>query len=822
MNIGYEFAYALRMISRKMGFSVLCVVVIALGFAITIPLYSIVKNFAYATLPFPDSERWVIVSQMSAVNNNEMTTSSFDQYQFNSLQGRARTLDSLSAFYEASITLSDGDYSERFFGGYITAEALSYASTNPLLGRSIQPGDETVGASPVVLLSYSVWQNYYGGDPDIVGQTGRVNQEAHTIIGVMPQGFSFPQSAEAWLPLVVDGAAQPGVGPRMSIFGKLATGVSRAEASGEFEALVEQQSADFPDIYSNRTAKVIPFTHGLVPSAFTVFNSMAGMALCIYLLVCLNVGNLLLIRANDRLYELGIRTALGSSRPGLFLTILLESLIICSVGASVGVLLASGSLGSLQAFANVLFPSASTRPFWLDFGFNLNVLGVVVALMLSLWLVSGAFAAWRITHKDVVAGLGQGAARGESKESGRVNKGLVSVQVILSFFLLLLSGSYLLVFQSGTTRYALEDQEDFLSGIISLNSESYAEPQRRESFRTALRQLILQDRDFADLSFSAVLPGNGYGRLQAFDGLPAEGSSQEAAPVIAANWVDSQFFAAYSVPVLAGRAFDEFDTAATEAVVIVDSAFISSLGLDEAVVGSSLFIRPYPPSNNSTEAPEQVRIVGVVPYLGPDNAQQSLTPRIYRPLSQDSPATFRLIGRIAENSSTEYSQLVRKLKVAASGVDRDVAIYNFDRVSAINARDTAFPRLLVNSLTGVALGALILATIGVYGLISRAIYARQAEIGVRRALGSSNAAVVSMFLSQAGAYLLAGILLGGGSAVLLLNALGSGPIASGLGAAFSTVFILVTVVVAALILLASYIPTRRVVAMEPGAALHCD
>ncbi|PCI76742.1 MAG: hypothetical protein COB20_09920, partial [SAR86 cluster bacterium] len=323
MNFWYEFSYTIRVLKRRIGFSSLCVLVIALGYTVTIPLYAIVKNFAYATLPFPDSDRLVIVSQIDTLRNGEMTTSSFDEYQYNEIEQSVSSLDSLSAFHELAITLSEGEYAERFFGGRITAETLSYAATNPILGRPFESADEAVGAERVVLLGYGVWQRYYAGDPSIIGKSSRVNQIPHTIIGVMPEGFSYPQSAQLWLPLSIDNAAQPGTSPRVSIIGKLASGVSRSEAALELAGLVERQSLDFPDIYGNRSAKIIPFTHGMFTSAFTIFNSMAGMAICIYLLVCLNIGNLLLIRANDRVNELAVRKAVGSSRAGLFATVLL-------------------------------------------------------------------------------------------------------------------------------------------------------------------------------------------------------------------------------------------------------------------------------------------------------------------------------------------------------------------------------------------------------------------------------------------------------------------------------------------------------------------
>jgi len=821
MNFWYEFAYTIRVLKRRIGFSFLCVLVIALGYTVTIPLYAIVKNFAYATLPFPDGDRLVIVSQIDTLRNGEMTTSSFDEYQYNEIEQSVSTLESLSAFHELAITLSEGEYAERFFGGRITAETLSYAATNPILGRPFEPADEAVGAEQVVLLGYGVWQRYYGGDTSIIGKSSRVNQTPHTIIGVMPEGFSYPQSAQLWLPLSIDNAAQPGTYPRVSIIGKLATGVSRSEAALELAELVERQSREFPEIYGNRSAKIIPFTHGMFTGAFTIFNSMAGMAICIYLLVCLNIGNLLLIRANDRVNELAVRKAVGSNKAGLFATVLLESFVICLIGAVAGVLFARGSLGLLQSLVGIMFPDVTTRPFWLDFGLNLGVLTVMVLLMLTLWLISGAFAAWRVSSKDITETLGHDSKGSASKQTNRITRLLVGTQVVLSFFLLVLSGSYLFVFQNAASTFEMKDPELLVSGQINLSSESYSDPRRREIYRQSLKQIILFDNDFQDLSYSSVLPGNGSGRVQAYLENP-DGVIGQSAPLLATNWVDSSFYDTFEFELLSGRVFNQFDSPDSEPVIIIDQAFLDSMGIDESIVGRSIYLRNNRRLNNANDNAVLVRIVGIAPYLGPGNSQSSRTPRIYRPLSQASPTAFRIVLKLNPETRTSLAELERKIKVASSSIDRDLSIYNFQSVSAIREQDSSLSRLLLSVFSSVAVGALILAVIGVYGLISRSVYSRRSEIGIRRAIGSSNFSIIWLFLRQALTYLAAGVVIGGGLALLVVNVTSATAFGGGLLASLLSVLVIVTCLVGALLLFASYMPARRVVAMEPGEALHYE
>jgi len=252
-------------------------------------------------------------------------------------------------------------------------------------------------------------------------------------------------------------------------------------------------------------------------------------------------------------------------------------------------------------------------------------------------------------------------------------------------------------------------------------------------------------------------------------------------------------------------------------------------GIAESPIGASIHYVPNilpgtsnPTLDSSDQQAQQVQIVGVVPYLGPDDAESNRTPRIYRPIAQGDDNGFRVIARLNSGTDIQNGELEQRIKVASSAVDRDVSIYNLEFLSETAARQYALISLLASAFGSVALGALVLASVGLYGLVSRAVIARRSEMGVRRAIGSTDFGVISIFIRQGMKFLSIGIILGGGLALLIVNLLGSTPFGPSLFSVIDTVFVLVTIVVAAMVMLASYVPATKVIALEPGEALHYE
>ncbi len=815
MSFLYEFNYTLRTIQKKLGFSTLCVIVIVIGFSICLPLYTFAKNYVYTTLPYPDGDRLTTVKQLNSRTNMGPNGSQFDFFQFNTLKEGVSTFEELGAHYLSSVTLSDGDYAQQYFGSFITANAFAFSATQPVFGRTLLPSDEQPDATPVVLIGYEVWQNYYGEDSKIIGQVARVNGKPYSIAGVMPEGYKYPQVADVWLPLVIPAAASIGDGPKVSIVGLLDAESSLSEASLDLASIMARLAAENASNYQFKTAEAISFVQGFANVG--LFKTMGALALCIYLLVGLNVGNLLLIRANERVGELAIRSAMGASRIKLVIHVLMESFVICFIGTVLGLLVAKWILNTFGSLILGLFEAAGSAWFWLDFGFSANIASVAISLLLLLWLFSGGFAAWRASKSDISIVLAGNSKGGGGNSGGSITRSLVLLEVVVSFFLLVVCGSFLYSIINLYQEPVVPEADYFVTSTIDLNTDTYLDLAQRNLYISNLRRELDELSEIELITFGSALPGN----FSTSSKIILEESQliiDSSSSSYGISWVDTDYFQTTGFGLQQGRYFDSTDNVNSEAVAIVDDAFVKSLNFGESAIGKRFQL--HDPNHNvqNIESESWLRIVGVIPHIGP--MVREVIPRIYRPISQETPSSVLLIAKLHSNDIELPSELERVIKIAGKSVDRDISIASITQLTTVSDQENSSTLMASGIFGGVSLGTLLLAVIGVYGLVSRSVFARTREIGIRRAIGSANFSIVKIFLEHGTACLACGVLLGGGAAILVVNSLDSPAAPFNLISAMWIVISLVTVMFGGLIFWASYSPVRQVIAMEPGEALH--
>lgn len=820
MNIWADLIYTLRIIRKRIGFSTLCIVVVALGYAISIPLYSMVKNFAYSPLPFPNGDKFVQFDQIDTLSNSRLNTPSFDIFQLNAVSESASSFQHLGGYRILGVAFNDGDVTQQFSAAELTAETLEITAVTPIIGRSLQTEDEKVDAEPVVLLGYGAWQSYYGGQTEIIGRSARVNGVPHTIIGVMPADFKYPLASDLWLPLQISATAQPGAGPLISFIGVLEKNVDRQQASAELSTIFQRLGNDFPDHYSDRAAEAIPFTHASFTGAFIVFNSVAGLASSIFLLVCLNITNLLTVRANERVNELAIRTAMGARRTSLVFHVLFESFLVCTFGAALGLVGAKLVLGFVDSFIFNLIPSGGAVPFWFDFSYSSDM-GLLASLMLVfLWLISSSFAAWRVTNKDIAVTLSGDSKGVPAQASGKLTNILVSLQIVVSFFLLVVSGVLVLQIQVGMSsgNSPVDAPETYYTASIDLSADSYNSAEDRVRFREEFRERLKVNSDIEAVTYSSSLPGSG---VRGFD-VTLESDIAADLSVSSLNeisWVDSNYFQTVGgFVLLAGRYFDEGDKNVTDNVVIVDDVFLQQMQLTESPLGKRVRI-----SKAGEQVYETARVVGVLSRFNDGREiPEGSTPLIYRPLSQNSPARFQFIIKASSNTTASFAEFEEQVRISATAVDRDLSFSYLETLASIVEKNYALGRMFSSMITGAAFGAMILSLIAVYGLISRSVSARRREIGIRRAVGSTDFSITRIFLKQGFIHLSFGVLFGGGIAILASNALIGADTSQTLSSLLPAIFLLVTFTVGSLVAYASYVPVRKIISLEPGDALHYE
>lgn len=530
------------------------------------------------------------VDQIDTTTNRALFTPSFDQFQFNVVAESATSFRHLGAYRDIGVAFNDGDVTQQFVATALTADVLSITAVTPVLGRLLQAEDDLQGAEPVVLLGYSVWQSYYGGQENVLGRSARVNGVAHTIIGVMPTSFKYPLATDIWLPLSISASTEPGSEPLVTFIGVLNADVDEAAASTELSAILERLGNEYPDYYADRLVKVVPFTHLAFSEAFTAFNYGMGLAISIFMLVCINIANLLTIRANERVTELAIRSALGARRSSLIIHVLFESLLICLCGAIFGLLAAKLILGIIESFIYNIVPAGAVLPFWFDFSYTADV-GIVASLMLVfLWLSSGMFAAWRASSRDIAVILSSDSKGEPALANSKVLGVLVNVQVVVSFFLLVLSGVFLLQMQSFASRAEVEEPERFYAAAIELGTDTYASEGERQNYREEFRQLLLENENIEAVTFASSVPGFG---VRGFD-VSLEGddvTEQSDFSQYQLTWVSTNYFQVVdALTLLQGRYFDESDIENAVTVAIVDDIFLQQMQFEESGLGKRIRI----------------------------------------------------------------------------------------------------------------------------------------------------------------------------------------------------------------------------------------
>jgi len=456
-----------------------------------------------------------------------------------------------------------------------------------------------------------------------------------------------------------------------------------------------------------------------------------------------------------------------------------------------------------------------------------------LAILFLLWLFSGGFAAWRASKSDVAGLLASDAKGTVARESSSITRSLVLLQVVFSFFLMVMSGSFLFSASQLYEQRLITESDNFFRATIGFSSDTYSGSMNRLQYLNSLRDQVLEMPEVKSVSFGSAQPGDssGFTKVQHTGAtIPLDPDS----PAFGQSWIDTTYFQSMGINLQQGRYFDLGDSLGSEPVVIVDNAFVQAMGFSSSVVGQSiqLLVTGAGSAGSDLEsgAPTNLRIVGVVPSIREVEGRPK--PKIYRPLNQHSSdsqplETLFLFAEFAlsEGVAADQAQLIdleRAIKLAGASIDRDVSLHTFLSLSSALERENSAVRGVVIFFSTAALVALLLAVIGVYGMISRAVIARTNEIGIRRAIGSNNSSIIGIFLRQGMSTLVVGGVLGGGAAVLGISAMGDQSAFIDLYGAIPLVFISVTTILSVLVFYASYMPVRRILGLEPGEALHYE
>ncbi len=743
-----DFRYGLRMLSKSPGQTTAAVVALALGIGLTAAMFSIVYGVVLRGLPLPEQDRLLHLENQNL--SRDQKSLEVGLHDFLDWRAQQTSFTGLAAFEPTTFSLS-GEASgnarpERLDGAFITANLFDLIGAKPARGRSFLPGEDQPGAQRVAILSWQVWKDRYGSDPRILGRTVRVNAEPATVVGVMPAGFEFPFNQKIWSPLPIDPTKMKrGEGDTYEVVGRLKPGVTIETAAAEIRGISKRLAAQYPDTNAGIDAVVKPLMQEFIPKEVSslLFLMLAGV-FCVLLIACLNVANLMLARASARTRELAIRSALGAGRRRVLTQILAESFLIATLGAALGLGLAW--LG-VAGFNRAIVPTEP--PYWLHI--ELDGLAVLFTLALALisGLASGLFPALQASRSDVNEVLKDEGRGSSSLRLGWFSRSIVVAEIAFSCLLLVMAG--LMVKSVVQIRGADSriDTANLLTFRVPLFEAAYpTQAKRIQTYERILDRLEGQPGVVAVVATTA-LPYTGTGT----ESYAVEGRAYAKVndlPSARLQTVSPGYFGLFGARLLSGRDFTRLDREGSEPVVIVNQSFAAKVFPGDDAVGHRVRL------GRGTDTTWR-RIVAVVPDLGMNGFQKEDPQGIFLPLGQ-SRDDQRMSYAVKTHENPLALTAMARAQVVA--VDKDLPIYFVQTMEEAIAKSRFFFDLFSTLFAIFGAAALLLASVGIYAVVSFSVGQRTQEIGVRLALGAAPSRVLRLLLGQGARQLLVGLAFG--------------------------------------------------------------
>ncbi len=812
-----DIRHGARLLWKSPGFTLVAVVTLALGIGANSAIFSVVNAFLLRPLPVKDPQQLVVVANSHPENGTPHRVSYLDYLDYRAQSGE---FSNISAMRPDFLGVSTGGRAERVLAAFVTGNYFTMLGVSPALGRLILPSEgNTPGSDPVVVLDNAYWRRRFGGDPSVVGASVHVNGIPCTVIGVLPESFHGTYAiaeVAAYLPFgmaTMDPTAKDLFTKRddheLRILARLKPGVSRAAAEASFQVVARRLQQEYPatdkgirmHVIPERLARPEPETGAQVPLVAGVFLSLVGLVL---LVACVNVVNLLLARASVRSKEIAIRAALGAGRVRLLRQMLTESLLLAALGGALG---AGVGEWASRMLASVKLPG--DIPFYFNFGMDWRVFLYGTAMALAAGILSGVVPALRASRADVLEVLREGGRGPGNDGRHRFRDVLVVGQVAGSLMLLVAAGLFVRSL-SNARNVDLGFRPDHLL-VMGMDpaQQGYDEARGRALFREIEQRVrALPGVQSATLAFTYPMNYDNLGAYVRTEEQPPEAAKRN--PVAAYNSVGADFFETMGTPILRGRALTAQDQESSLRVAVVNQTMAQRLWPGADPIGKRFYY---------DAAPNQpIEVVGVAKNGKYQWMFEDPTPNFYLPIGQDYHSERALVVRTAGAPEDLGLSVVKEIHA----LNADLPVN--DVMSMEQALNGANGFFLLNMGAGcaAALGGLglVLALVGVYGVVSYAASRRTHEIGIRMALGADRGNILGMVLARGFGLVLAGIGAGIVASLGLTRFLAN--LLFGIRPADPITFVGVALILAAVSLLACYLPARRATRVDPLVALRYE
>ena len=741
-----DIRYGFRSLVQSPGAALVAVVVLTFGIGLTTAGFSIVYGAIMKGLPYPGGDRVVEVYRNNPSQNERQMGVPFPD--FADYRDQQHTFQAMAAYYTGTVNVSGTGDAERYTGAWVTASAFDVAAERPLLGRTFRPGEDAPGGGAVTVIGYGMWQRRFGGDSGVVGRVLRANGAPFTIIGVMPQGYRFPDNADLWLPLQYDRGMKRDSGQYLTVAGMLTPGVTVAQANADLGVIARRLQEQYPATNKGIGAVAQRFVDAeLGPEPHQLLYTMLGAMFFVLLIACANVANLLLDRAMHKTKEVGIRVALGAPRGAVIRQFLTEAFVLSVAAAVLGTGLAAVGIDVFnRAIAD------AQPPFFIDIGLHPPVLAFVVGVSLLATLFAGAIPAFQSSRTDINEVLKDEARGSSSLHIGRMSRSLVVFEIALSCGLLVAAGLMI----KSVTRLRTMDPGFRTQNVFTA----------RIGFPAGYTDAGMERRFFEQLHERlGALPGARSAAITS--GLPGVGSNGGSFMIEGATYatdrdipnarwtaVSPDFFETFAIPVVEGRGITAADRDSAQEVAVVNRAFAARYFPKGSPIGQRIRIGGRDSSN------PWMTIVGISGTTFSGDPEQPREPAYYVPLWQHNSPFVSLAVRTAG----EPMALTSAVRKAVASLNADIPLYWVYSMDEALARPTWYIRVFGTLFMILGLIALFIAAVGLYAVMAFSVSRRTREVGIRMALGAGARDVIGLIFRQGAWQMGVGMLLGLGFA----------------------------------------------------------
>jgi putative ABC transport system permease protein len=792
-----DLIYGLRWLRKNPGFTLLAVLMLAVGIGVNTAMFSVINAVLLQPLPYTEADRIVWMNESGSEVANRMVS----YPNFLDWRARNQVFESMSTFRGWFVNITGTGEPESVNARMVTSDYFKVMRVSPFMGRDFTPEDDKPGAAPVTLISYGTWQQRFGGDPNAVGKSILLDDKAYTIIGVLPESFVHQGPPPLWILIGPFNWSERDTRTGGNVIARLKPGVTIEQARSDMNRIAQELLQEYPVANAGaNTVNVLSLQDSITGNVSTALKILFGAVGLVLLIACANVANLLLARAAARRKEFAVRAALGASRARIFRQMLIESLLLAVIAGALGLILASWTTALFASVAH------ETVPRMAGLKLDTKVLGFSFLVSLLTGILFGAMPALRFSKTDLQDTLKDSSSTTTAGQSKRLRGALVVVEVALSVALLV--GAGLLV---KSMFVLLRTDNNFNpNGVLTMELKvSRGRYQKRGELGRLLHQVLDKLKEVPGVesaSLSTTLPGL---RDWQNDIVP-EGYEVRPGEMINVDWsiVSADYFQTMNVPILQGRTFSKDEDEQGKKVVLVDETLARRFWPNENAVGKRI----------KYNGPDWHEIIGVVKQVGIYGSEAKPLIKIYTPMG---PAAAQRNSRLSIRSSTgDPESLAAAVAHAVHELDKDLPVVEAETLENILAREASTRRFNAMLFSVFAALALVLAATGVYGVLSYSVSQRTHEVGIRMALGAGSRDVVRLFMGQGLRLVFLGLVIGLGSALVLTRLMSS--LLFGVSTTDVATFVAVGVGLMVVGVFACYMPARRATRVDPLVALRYE